>query len=80
MLSLAFLAALFGSKPMNEMLDKAEMAIRAHRHSTTEVQARECIRAIREPTEAMLAVVKYDSHGWGANNWRAMIDCILEGR
>ncbi len=65
---------------MNEMLDKAEMAIRAHRHSTTEVQAREAIRAIREPTETMLAVVKYDSHGWGANNWRAMIDCILEGR
>ncbi len=74
---------------MNKMIDKAERAIRTHRHSTTEVQAREAIRAIREPNEAMLNaaaatdVTHFASKAlWDANRaiWHAMIDAILEGR
>lgn len=62
---------------MNEMLDRVEMAIRAHRHSTTEVQAREAVRAIREPTEEM-KTAPIDSHALCI--WQMMIDAILEGR
>ncbi len=64
---------------MNEMLDKAERAIRAHRHSATEVQAREAIRAIREPTPAFLQVAR-DNSNVSLLQWHSVIDVILEGR
>ncbi len=65
---------------MNEMIDKAEQAIRRHRQSTTEVQAREAIRAIREPNVEMLTAAR-NIHAIGSINvWHAMVDAILEGR
>lgn len=78
---------------MNEMLDRAERAIRAHRHNTTEVQAREAIRAIREPSEEMLEAGRCGM-AYAIDNrqpaepcdrdclptWHDMIDVILGGR
>lgn len=40
--------------------------------------ARAAIKAMRVPTEAMTAVIQYDSHGWGENNYTAMIDAALK--
>lgn len=38
----------------SDIVTRAEKAIRANRHNTTEVQAREAIRAIREASDAMI--------------------------
>jgi hypothetical protein len=44
------------------------------------VLARNALIAIREPSEAMETVAKYDEYAWAGRNFTAMIDAILEGK
>lgn len=66
----------------SEIVTRAEKAIRANRHNTTEVQAREAIRAIREPTKEMTRAVYAGMHPEDDppqpyEIWQAMIDEAL---
>lgn len=41
---------------------------------------RAALQAIREPSEAVQSVAKYDEYDWAGRNFTAMIDAILEGK
>lgn len=62
---------------MSEMILRAEKAIRANRHHTTEVQAREAIRSLREPTPEMMMGVEIDETV-ARHVWQHLIDEALK--
>lgn len=67
----------------SEIITRAEKAIRANRHHTTEVQAREAIRSLMEPSDSMIAAGQRAlmdcDDTWQSNAaWRAMVDEALK--
>lgn len=49
----------------------------ANNQAEAVADARAALEAIREPSEEVAAVAKYDEYDWAARNFTAMIDAIL---